>query len=421
MKRQIITFALIFFALMILFRGCSGNPELEANLTGSDLGIASLNQEYRQDSLVTIRLRNNLDSPIAIPDDCPEEPLNVFRYRNGEWIQLSVRPNIECPDREEIIIPAGEDYNIEYGAWNHALFHEIGRYKVSVDAEIDGEEKTFESNEFTVIRKSWWNHLWTTLFYQPIFNALVYIISVMPGNNLGLAIIFLTIFIRLLLFFPAQRGLESQRRLQELQPRIKKLQEKYKNNQQKLAQETFALYKEYKVNPLGSCLPLVIQLPILIALFYAIRSGLNPDNVYLLYGPLKSFDFATINANFYDLLILTERNVFTLPLIVAALQFLQMKLATAKAANKQSEKQTSDKKSLEKKGAGQEMQMATEMMTYIMPAMIALFTASVPAGVGLYWGTSTLFGIGQQLYVNKRVKRKKKSKSAQVRVIEKKK
>jgi membrane protein insertase Oxa1/YidC/SpoIIIJ len=77
---------------------------------------------------------------------------------------------------------------------------------------------------------------------------------------------------------------------------------------------------------------------------------------------------------------------------------------------------------MDKKGpqAGKEMQMASEMMVYVLPVMIALFTASVPSGVGIYWGTSTLFGIGQQLYVNKKVKSNKSKKEAEVRVIEKK-
>jgi YidC/Oxa1 family membrane protein insertase len=419
MKRQIITFILIFLVLMILFRGCSGNQELEANLAGNDVGIATLNEEYRQDGLVSVKLRNNTNSAITIPSECPEEPLNVFRYRNGEWKQLHVEPQIECPDIEEITIPSGEELTIEYGSWNHALFHEIGRYKISVEAEVDGEVKEFESNEFTVTKKAWWSYLWTTFFYQPIFNSLIYIISVMPGYNLGLAIIVLTFIIKLILFFPSQRGLESQRKLQELQPRIKKLQEKYKDNQQKLAQETFALYKEYKVNPFGSCLPLIIQLPILIALFFVIKSGLNPDNVHLLYEPLKGFDFSAINTNFYGLLNLTERNVFALPLAVAGLQFLQMKLATSRKNKKKEEEQKkAGKKEMEQKSKGPEMQMATEMMTYIMPVMLALFTASVPSGVGLYWGTSTVFGIGQQLYVNKKVS-KKKNKSTKVKVIEK--
>lgn len=418
MKRQLITFAIFFVALLVIFRGCSGNTEIEANLAGSDIGIATLNQEYKQDQLVSIKLKNNTDSTIVIPSECPEEPLDVFRYQNGEFVKISASPKIDCSGASDMEIASQEELVIEYRSWNHALFNNVGRYKISFTTEINGEEKTFETNEFTVSGKSWWGYTWGTFFYQPIYNGLIYIVSIMPGHNLGLAIILLTIILRLLLFIPAQRGLESQRKLQDLQPRIKKLQEQYKNNQQKLAQETFALYKEYKVNPLGSCLPLVIQLPILIALFYVIQTGLNPDNVHLLYTFQQTFDLSLINTNFFGLLNLTERNILVLPLIVAGLQFFQMKLATARKKNQQQQNTKQIEKKKESKAKGAEMEMATQMMTYIMPIMIALFTASVPSGVGLYWGTSTVFGIGQQLYVNKRVSSGKKNKS-KVRVIEK--
>ncbi|MFC1655663.1 YidC/Oxa1 family membrane protein insertase [Patescibacteria group bacterium] len=420
MKRQLITFAIFFVALLVIFRGCSGNTEIDANLAGGDIGIATLNNEYKQNQLVSVKIKNNTNSPIILPSECPEEPLDVFLYQNGNFNQLTATPNIDCSTVIDTEIPPLEESVIEYRSWNHALFNTIGRYKIGITTEIEGEMATFESNEFTVSGQSWWGYTWGTFFYQPIYNALIYIVSIMPGYNLGLAIILLTILLRLLLFIPAQRGLESQRKLQDLQPRIKKLQEKYKNNQQKIAQETFALYKEYKVNPFGSCLPLVIQLPILIALFYVIQTGLNPDNVHLLYSFQQGFDLSLINTNFFGLLNLTERNIIVLPLIVAGLQFFQMKLATARKKNQQ---QQQNKKQIEKKKDGKpkkgaEMEMATQMMVYIMPIMIALFTASVPSGVGLYWGTSTIFGIGQQLYVNKRVSPGNKNKST-VRVIEK--
>lgn len=415
MKRQFLLFGLFFIALMLIFRGCSGNTDLDANLAGSDLGIAVLNSEYHMDDLVTVKLRNNTDSEIRIENDCPREPLNVYRYINGDWTILEAKPNITCATTEDFVIQPEEELDINYTSWNHALFHEIGRYKIGANLITEEGTQEFLSNEFTVSGKTWLGYVWGTLLYQPIYNSLIYLVSIVPGHNLGLAIILLTIILRSLLFVPSQRGLESQRKLQELQPRIKKLQEKYKNNQEKIAQETFALYKEHKVNPFGSCLPLLFQLPILIALFYVIRTGLNPDNVYLLYEPLKGFDLSLINSNFYGLLNLQERNIFVLPLIVAGLQFFQMKLALAKNKKKE-DKPKKDKKG----GPGEEMQKASQMMIYIMPAMIALFTASVPSGVGLYWGTSTVFGILQQLYVNKRVSGKRKKKEAQVRVIEKK-
>lgn len=416
MKRQFLLFGLFFIALLLIFRGCSGNTDLDANLAGSDLGIAVLNTEYNLDDLVSVKLKNNTSEEIHIENDCPREPLNVYRYHNGEWIQLEAKPKIVCSYTEDFIIQPEEELNIDYTSWNHALFHEIGRYKIGANLIIEDGVREFQSNEFTVSGKSWLGYVWGTFLYQPIYNSLIYFVSIVPGFNLGLAIILLTIVLRSILFIPSQRGLESQRKLQELQPRIKKLQEKHKDNKEKIAQETFALYKEYKVNPFGSCLPLLFQLPILIALFYVIRTGLNPDNVYLLYEPLKGLDLSLINSNFFGLLNLQERNLFALPLIVAALQYFQLKLSFSAKKKQKVEKKKGDKKG----GAGEEMQMASQMMVYIMPAMIALFTASVPSGVGLYWGTSTMFGILQQLYVNKRVSSKRKKSQAQVRVIEKK-
>ncbi len=418
MKRQFILFGIFFIALLLIFRGCSGNTDLDVNLANNDLGIAVLSNEYKMDDLVTVKLRNNTSETIKIENDCPREPLDVFRYQNGEWIQLEVEQDIECEKTDPYIIQPDEEIQVDYTSYNHSLFGNIGRYKIGVTAKVQGEMQSFESNEFTVTKKGAWGYFWGTFFYQPIYNSLIYITSFMPGHNLGLAIIALTVLLRLILFIPSQRGLESQRKLQELQPRIKKLQEKYKDNQQKIAQETFALYKEYKVNPFGSCLPLLIQLPILIALFWVIQTGLNPDNIHLLYEPLKGFDLSQINSTFLGL-NLQQREIFILPLIVAALQFGQMKLALSKK-KKPEEKEKSKK--MDKKGpqTGKEMQMASEMMVYVLPVMIALFTASVPSGVGIYWGTSTLFGIGQQLYVNKKVKGKKSKKEAEVRVIEKK-
>lgn len=334
MKRQIVTFLVIFIALLLLFRGCGPSQDQEAIIAGNDLGIATVSQEYEQDNIVSVKLKNNTNKSLSIKNDCPSEPLDVFKYQNGEWVQQTVTPKIECVSQEPIVLEPEQEATIDYTSWNHALFRDIGRYRLEVTTEIDGEELVFQSNEFRVNSKSWLNYIWGTFLYQPIFNALIYVVSFMPGHNLGLGIIVLTLMIRLILFIPSQRGLESQRKLQDLQPRLKQLQQKYKNNQQKIAQETFALYKEYKVNPFGSCLPLLIQLPILIGLFYVIQTGLNPDNVYLLYAPIREFDLSLIETNFYGLLDLAQRDVLILPLIVAGLQFIQMKLMTFHKAKK---------------------------------------------------------------------------------------
>ncbi|MEK7085452.1 MAG: YidC/Oxa1 family membrane protein insertase, partial [Patescibacteria group bacterium] len=226
------------------------------------------------------------------------------------------------------------------------------------------------------------------LFYRPIYNGLIFFTYIVPGHGLGWAIILLTIIIRTILLVPSQKAMKSQRRMQDLQPRLSKIKEEFKGDQQRIASETMALWKEAKINPLSSCLPILMQFPFLIALFYVIQSGLNPDNTYLLYSQYSGFSLTDINTNFLNILDLTKANLYVLPLVIGGLQFIQMKLAMAK--NKKADD-----------GKRNEMAIAGSMMTYIMPVMIAVFTASLPAGVGIYWGASTIYGIIQQLVVNK--------------------
>ena len=204
----------------------------------------------------------------------------------------------------------------------------------------------------------------------------------------------LTLVIKLILIGPNHKALKAQKSLQKIQPELDKVKEKYKGNQQKIASETMAIWKKHKVNPLGSCLPMLIQFPVMIALFYVVKVGLSPNNIHLLYEPLKNFDLALIDPIFLSILDLTKINSFVLPLIVGGLQFFQMKLSFALKKDKVKEKTKTDK--------ANQMQTMNKMMTYTLPVMIAFFTATMPAAVGIYWGVSTLFGIAQQVYINKK-------------------
>lgn len=380
----------------------------EGSETGADFDVTT-KKEYSQQELVTITIRNNTDFDATIKEECPDEPLDVFKKEKGEWTTIQNTKENGCESTEDHQIKAKEEITIDYKGWNHALFGETGIYKVSANIEVsedNSKSKSYESNEFEVKSQGWFSFLWTAGFYQPVYNGLIYIASVLPGNDLGWAIILLTILIRTILLIPSHRAMKSQRRVQELQPKLNKLKEKYKDNQEALAKETMMLWKDNKVNPLSSCLPLLIQFPFLIAIFYVIQSGLNPDNVHLLYGPLKGFSLTNINTNFFGILELTKVNAFVLPLIVGGLQFFQMKLSMMRNKKKGDDK---------KKKSGGEMEMANQMMIYFMPVMIALFAASVPAGVGLYWSTSTLYGIAQQFIVNRQIE----TESSKVRVIKK--
>ena len=114
-----------------------------------------------------------------------------------------------------------------------------------------------------------------TLFYQPIFNLLIFLYNIVPLHDLGLAIILLTLIVRLLLYPLSKKAIESKKGLQEVQPEIERIKEKYKNDKEKMGPELMALYKEKNINPFSSCLPILIQLPFLIAIYKVFFNILN--------------------------------------------------------------------------------------------------------------------------------------------------
>lgn len=434
--KDLLTIIIIFLLVNYVFSMFSGNKNTENQPKSSEIVIAATSKEYGQDDIISIKISNNTNQVATLKNTCPNEPLQVLYSNNGKWETKTNNAGISCEGTSDLVINPGQEHTINFKSWNHALFSTLGKYKVRADlmlanattpnstqsttqdqlTQIESSQtqltqasstqesinianpttKTIESAEFEVKPQSWLGFLWTTVCYQPIYNVLILLTSILPFHDLGFAILLLTILIRTILLIPSQKALVSQRRMNELQPKLNKIKEKYKDNQEMIAKETMALWKEYKVNPFGSCLPLLIQFPILIALFYVIQDGLNPNTAYLLYEPLKNFDVHSINVIFLGFLDLTKVNAIALPLFVGGLQFLQMKLSFVKNKKK-------DEVKPEKNKPGSEMEMASKSMIYFMPVMIALFTASVPAGVGLYWSISTLYGIIQQLVVNKQV------------------
>jgi len=403
-KKNILNYIVIFLLVYLIMGFFFGSEEDQSQAEATaDFNISTTKKDYGQNELVIVNIKNNTEQSASIKNDCPSEPLNVLNKKNNEWTELSSTTDVTCESTDDLVIEPGTELSIPYKGWNHALFGEKGIYKISADIKVSDDEtksQSIESNEFEVKEQGWFGLIWTSGFYQPIYNVLIFLASIAPGNDLGIAIILLTILIRTILLIPSHKAMKSQRRMQELQPKLNKLKEKYKDNQEMIAKETMALWKEHKVNPMGSCLPLLIQFPFLIAIFYVVQTGLNPDNAYLLYGSLKEFSIASINVNFLGILNLKEINAFVLPIIVGGLQFLQMKLAMMRT-KKLTDSDKNSKKDKKKKGT--EMEMANQVMIYIMPVMIALFTASVPAGVGLYWSASTVYGIAQQFVVNKQV------------------
>src|SRR3989338_2273117 len=126
-------------------------------------------------------------------------------------------------------------------------------------------------------------NIFTEFLYRPLFNLLVFLYNTVSFSDVGLAIIILTVIIRLILWPLSQKAIRSQKSLQDLQPRIKEIQAKHKDNKALQSQELMALYKENKVNPLSGCLPIIVQFPILIALYRVFLKGFDTATLALLY------------------------------------------------------------------------------------------------------------------------------------------
>ena len=386
MQNRFLRFAFFFIAFLLAFQLLNGSKNKE-NTT--DDVVLAIKSKITIGKEVEVRITNRTEAPITIENKCPKNPLTVERYENGEWLAKDVTiEEDQCSNSGDILIEPRKTQIVRYGAWNHELFGEAGKYRISLKTILNEKEKAF-SGEFEIAPPGVLSKGWHYLFYRPIFNTLVFLISIIPGHSLGWAIILLTLIIKLVLLGPNQKAVRAQKLMQKIQPQLDALKTKYKNDSQKLAQETMAVWKKYKVSPMSSCLPMIIQFPILIALFYVVKDGFDNIDPNLLYDNLKNFDARSINVMFLGLMDLTQKNIIVLPVFVGGLQFLQMHLTFAK------------NKGATQKNTASPMPMMNQMMKYFMPIMIAVFTASLPAAVGFYWGTSTLFGVIQQIVVNK--------------------
>lgn len=286
--------------------------------------------------------------------------------------------------------------------FNTPLFDIPGNYRLEWLLSNNETTQTLTTSEFEISSASWLRKTFRFLVTQPLFNVLIFLIEVLPTHSLGWAIVMLTIGVRILLFLPNQKAMKSQRKLQKLQPHIQSLRKQYKENQQRLAIETMALYKKHKINPLSSCAPMLLQMPFLIGIYLVVRNGLSPHLNHLLYPFHGGVDLSMVETQFFGL-NLEIPNIWVLPVLVALAQFVAIKLSMAVAKKQQVlkavEKVTKNKKEKAPDMAGQ-MEQMQKMMLWMLPLMIGFFTATFPAAVGIYWLTSTVFGIGQQKLVN---------------------
>lgn len=352
---------------------------------------------------------------LTIADRCPAPALDIFSIENAGETSEKLTPvtssDTVVPCEKIASLQPGDSVTVSLAPWKYSLFERVGSFEVrlpgtdSVKPADTASGATViastTSARFTISEPGPFTKLYRTFITGPLLNFLILIASFTPGHNLGLAIVILTIAIKLLLFLPTQHAMEGQKKMQLLQPKIQELQKKYKDDQKKIQEETMKLWKEHKINPLSSCLPLLLQFPILIGLFSTIHDGSALAlSRHIIYGVYQNLGWH-FDTNFLGLDLL-KPEVFVFPIALVALQFLQMKLTFAIQKRKSRSKDavvdvTKNKEKPEP--SAQDMQQ--KMMLYVLPLMIGFFAIQSPAAVSIYWGVSTLFGIGQQMIVNR--------------------
>lgn len=228
--------------------------------------------------------------------------------------------------------------------------------------------------------------LFTEAIYRPLFNALAWLYENVAFEDLGIAIIILTLIVRVVLFPLFQKTAKHQQVTQNLQPEIKKIQKKHKQDKEAQAKELIELYNEHKINPMTPLVALLVQLPIVFVLYRIFINGFSQEALQLLYPFIQLPDAPA--QTFLGVIDLTQSSIW-IAAITAAAQFAQGKISLS--SNKKKVKGQVDSKA-EKMG---------KWMLVAMPAIAFIALLNFPAAVGIYWLTTTVFSVFQQVLVKR--------------------
>lgn len=222
--------------------------------------------------------------------------------------------------------------------------------------------------------------IWDLIILSPMINVLI-VVSGSLFNNFGLAIIALTIIVRVVTLPLTSKQLRATKAMQTLQPQLAELQKKYGKDKAKLAQEQMRMYKESGVSPAGCMLPMLVQLPIWIALFQSIIRvvAVTPEGFLNLARHLYSswsavFSLVPLNSKFLWLDLATPDRFLLLPILVGGTMWLQQKMVMPRTADPRQAAQST-------------------MMLWMMPLMFAFLTTQFPSGLALYWVISNIITI----------------------------
>jgi YidC/Oxa1 family membrane protein insertase len=237
-------------------------------------------------------------------------------------------------------------------------------------------------------------YIWHTFFFDPVYNALVFFIDVIPGGDVGLAIIATVIIVKFILLPLSIKAAKTQRIMKEIEPKLKEIKEKYKDKREEQAKAMMAIYSEAGMNPLASVFLMFLQIPIIIALYLAVSKGggvLLPEiNVDLLYSFVEAP--AVVSMNFLGHIDIVSKS-FWLALLAGITQYFQVKVSMP-ALPPRDPKAAPDLKA-------EFMHNMQLQMRYVMPVLIFFAAYFISAAIALYFFVSNLVGIAQEFYIRK--------------------
>lgn len=236
--------------------------------------------------------------------------------------------------------------------------------------------------------------IYNTFFYRPLYNALIFLTAIIPGHDLGLAVVLLTLLVKVLLVPISHKTMKTQRKLKELEPAMSEVKETYKNDKQEQAVKIMDLYREHNVNPFSGVLLMFIQLPIILALFFVFNSGidLSSTDVYsfIVKPPL-------ISHKLFGLMDLGQKSIF-LSFLVGLTQFFQAKLSLPPTSPK------NNKEGGDSFGDSLAKSMNFQIK-FILPIFIMFISYGMNTAVSIYWIVNNVFTIVHELYVKRKAEK----------------
>jgi YidC/Oxa1 family membrane protein insertase len=238
------------------------------------------------------------------------------------------------------------------------------------------------------------SYIWHTFFFDPVYNTLVLFIDVIPGSDVGLAIIATVVLVKFILLPLSIKAAKTQKIIRDIEPKLKEIKEKFKDKREEQALAMMAIYKEVGINPFASIVLIFLQLPIVIALYFAVSSGggvaLPAINTNLLYSFIP--EPGTASMNFLGLFDITAKNL-VLALLAAVTQFYQVKMVMPALTPRDPNAAPSFKDDF-----ARNMQL---QMQYVMPVIIFFVAYTLSAAIALYFVVSNVVAILQEVYIKK--------------------